>query len=100
MHPTASRPRAKAAQAVYPSPAPNVHPRSAGRRELYTALSHGTPIIVVHETDESKGGAPLDEMSRECLGNCVDHPEGMTAVECCELVFGSAAPITWVSFCL
>ena len=42
------------------------------RRELYTALSAGKPIIIVHEIDEAKGGATLREMKEECIAHCTD----------------------------
>jgi hypothetical protein len=43
-------------------------PRS--RRELYAALDNDVPIILVHEADEGKGGAPLDDLKAECREHC------------------------------
>jgi hypothetical protein len=47
------------------------------RKELYAALESGTPLILIHEADEGKGGAPLNEMVAECREHCTDlAPEG------------------------
>ena len=83
----------------------------AGRRELYAALDADVPLILVHEADESKGGAPLDAMKAECREQCTDRP-GASGEGVCAKVFnqepvGSALrttaqvwdvrePIVWV----
>ena len=46
------------------------------RRELYAAVKNADKhIIVVHEADESKGGASLEELRKECEEHCGDDPE-------------------------
>ena len=35
-------------------------------REVRAALASEKPLVLVHETDPSKGGAPLEEIIREC----------------------------------
>jgi hypothetical protein len=42
------------------------------RRELFTALAARKPLILIHETDEAKGGATLEEMKQECIQHCTD----------------------------
>ena len=36
------------------------------RRELNAAIAHAKPLIRVHEPDEGKGGASLQELEAEC----------------------------------
>jgi hypothetical protein len=63
------------------------------RRELFTALGK-KPLVVVHEADENKGGATLEEMKRECVQHYAGWPGG-TGEDACELIF-AGEPITWV----
>ena len=67
------------------------------RRELYAALDRRVPLILVHEADEAKGGAPLEEMQRECLRCCTDN-HAMEADEVCQGVFymQRRRPVAWV----
>ena len=48
------------------------------RRELTAAMERGAPLILLHDADERKAGAPLDELTVAC------------PAECRAFVFGSA----------
>ena len=74
------------------------------RKELYAALDARLPLILVHEADEGKGGAPISELKRECVEHCGDRLGGGGGRVCdadgsgervCDAVFRST-PIAWV----
>eukprot|EP00961_Rhodomonas_salina_P298898 3938473-Rhodomonas_salina.1 len=75
--------------------------RSANcRRELYTALKWGKPIVAVREADTNKGGATVEELKEECRQSCVEtasatYPEFRGSSEVIERVF-AVEPIVWV----
>ena len=73
------------------------------RRELYAALDADVPLILVHEADEAKGGAPLEEMQTECRERCTDSPASgarsagaLDGATICSRVFDEQEPIVWV----
>ena len=53
-------------------------------REVRAAVEMQKPIILVHESDASKGGASLDELRAEC-------PEELR-----EAIFGGHLPVPWL----
>jgi hypothetical protein len=44
----------------------SVHSLGPFRRELNAAIHLGKPLVLVHETDEGKGGASLADLEEEC----------------------------------
>ena len=70
------------------------------RRELYTALAEGKPIIVVREADEAKGGADVEDFKAECVKECVEtgppaYPSYQGPTEVLERLF-TEEPVVWV----
>ena len=76
--------------------------RSANcRRELYTALAKGKPIITVREEDRDKGGATVEELKQECMECCTEqepaaYPEFQGPSEVIERVLLAEESIVWV----
>ena len=50
------------------------------RRELYAALDANLPLVVLHESDDKKGGAPLAALRAECDVHCRERPEAARVV--------------------
>jgi len=53
-------------------------------REIQASLSHSKPIVLVHEQQEDKGGAPLEALKAEC------RTDEMRAA-----IFSGHTPIAW-----
>jgi len=71
------------------------------RRELYTALAQGKPVVAVREEDQDKGGATVEALKQECLECCTEqapaaYPAFRGPAEVIERVLSGEEPIVWV----
>ena len=78
--------------------------RMLNRLSGMAALARAKPLVLVHEADEAKGGAPLDELQQECEAHSEGEGSGGSAGHLCPpeaaaRLFGAAARVelvTWV----